>query len=83
MARVLGCTADRLLIGQPDYSAMQVRHQSSDRTSDGSRDLVGYGGVNTRNSLPSGSAMVTQLTSAGPTSLRVAPSETRRSTSVC
>ena len=40
-------------------------------------------GVNTQNSWPSGSAITTQLTSPWPTSMRVAPRETRRSTSAC
>ena len=40
-----------------------------------------YRGVNTQNSLPSGSAMTTQLTSPWPMSIRVAPREIRRSTS--
>jgi len=42
-----------------------------------------YRGVNTQNSFPSGSAMTTQLTSPWPISMRVAPRETRRSTSTC
>ena len=42
-----------------------------------------YRGVNTQNSWPSGSAMTTQLTSPWPMSMRVAPRETRRSTSAC
>ena len=40
-------------------------------------------GGNTQNSLPSGSAITTQLTSPWPMSMRVAPRETRRSTSAC
>ncbi len=40
-----------------------------------------YRGLNTQNSLPSGSAMTTQLTSPWPMSIRVAPRATRRSTS--
>ena len=42
-----------------------------------------YRAVNRQNSLPSGSAMTAQLTSPWPMSIRVAPSETRRSISVC
>lgn len=42
-----------------------------------------YRGVKTQNSLPSGSAITTQLTSPWPMSIRVAPRETRRSTSAC
>ena len=41
------------------------------------------GGDMTQNSWPSGSAMTTQLTSPWPMSMRVAPSEMRRSTSAC
>jgi len=41
------------------------------------------GGGNTQNSRPSGSAITTQLTSPWPTSVLLAPSETRRSTSAC
>ena len=40
-------------------------------------------GVKTQNSLPSGSAITTQLTLPWPMSIRVAPKETRRSTSAC
>ena len=40
-----------------------------------------YRGVSTQNSLPSGSAITTQLTSPWPMSIGVAPSATRRSTS--
>jgi hypothetical protein len=42
-----------------------------------------YRGASTQNSWPSGSAMTTQLTSPWPMSMRVAPRETRRSTSAC
>lgn len=42
-----------------------------------------YWGINTQNSWPSGSAITTQLTSLWPMSSRVAPRETRRSTSAC
>jgi ABC-type phosphonate transport system ATPase subunit len=42
-----------------------------------------YRGLNTQNSLSSGSVMTTQLTSPWPMSIRVAPRETRRSTSAC
>jgi hypothetical protein len=40
-----------------------------------------YRGVSTQNSRPSGSAITTWLTSPWPMSMRVAPRETRRSTS--
>ena len=45
--------------------------------------LSRYRGANTQNSLPSGSAITTQLTSPWPMSIRVAPREMRRSTSAC
>ena len=52
-------------------------------TTPGTLQAAAYRGVSTQNSLPSGSAITTQLTSPWPMSIRVAPRETRRSTSAC
>jgi hypothetical protein len=45
------------------------------------RSRAHYRGLNTQNSLPSGSAITTQSTQPWPMSTRVAPRATRRSTS--
>jgi NAD(P)-dependent dehydrogenase (short-subunit alcohol dehydrogenase family) len=83
-----GVTPIALDVTDPERAA-QVAGQCADVSlmcdSGAGRRLPGiwlrYRGVSTQNSWPSGSAMTTQL--ASPRPMRVAPRETRRSTSAC
>jgi DNA end-binding protein Ku len=76
---------DRLLYLETLLFADEVRareHRREQAAPLAPRRRARQRGVNTQNSLPSGSAMTTQLTSPWPMSIRDAPSVTRRSTSV-
>ena len=77
---VIGAALGAWRRGQPSTTSAASQPRSG-------RRLPGiwsrYRGVKTQNSLPSGSAITTQLTSPWPMSIRVAPRETRRLTSAC